>query len=96
MPIPQNSEHSHQLVLLKVNKRIVPGVTGVLKPPLPLLRGTKGLAGDLPVEQVGFFLFSPVSFNADILIGLTHSLHFPQSLIQVIVMEIVEGIQRDH
>ena len=73
----------------EIDEGMVTSIAGVLEPPFPLLRSAKGLAGYLPIEKVGLFLFATVRLDANILVLLANTLYFAQCLIQIVAMKVM-------
>jgi hypothetical protein len=78
--------------LLKINERVITGVAGMTEPPVPLIRGIECLTGDLPVKQIGLLDLVAVRFDAEISMLFTNPLHLPQRLVQIITVEIMQGV----
>ena len=79
--------------LLEINERMVTGVAGLLEPPIPFLRGAEGFTGDLPVEQIGLFLFCSVRLDAKVFILFANALHLAQGFVEIVVMQVVQGVK---
>ena len=71
---------------------MVAGVSGLFKPPLPLVRGEEGPAGQLPIKQVGFLRLVAPTLDANVTMLLSNAHHFTQSAVEVIAGQVVQGV----
>ena len=51
---------------LKIDEGMIAAVAGLLKPPLPGIRGVEGFTGHLPIQEVGLLSLVAPTFNAQI------------------------------
>jgi len=80
---------------LKVNQRMIAGITCLLEPPIPFLGRAKSLAGNLPVQKIRFFRFVAIRLDAKIF-PFADALHLTQRLIKVVVVQVVQGRDREN
>ena len=73
---------------------MIPGVTGLPEPPIPLFRRIECLAGHLPIEEIRFFCFIAVGLHADVFFLFAYPLDLTQCFIEIVAMEIMKGRDR--
>src|SRR5882672_3185574 len=81
---------------LEEDEGMIAGIPGLPEPPLPLFGRIERLARHLPVEQVHLLRFVPVGLHAEVPVFATDALHFAQRLVQIVAMQVVQGLDRDH
>src|SRR5438128_3121318 len=81
---------------LEKDERVIPLIAGLSEPPFPFLRRAERLARDLPIEQVGLFDFVPVGLDTDVFVFFADPLNLAQRLVEVVIVKVVEGIERVH
>src|SRR5262245_24236899 len=83
---------SGDLGSLERDEGVIPGVSGSLETPLPLLRRVKRPAGQLPVQEVNFLALRAVGLDDDMLGATAHALDLLQRLVQVVIVEVVQRV----
>src|SRR2546423_8335567 len=77
--------------LFKINEGPVARIAAKLEPPVPFCRSIKRFASELPIKEVRLLLLVAVGLNTDVSVFLSHTLNFPQSLIKIVAVKVMQG-----